>query len=344
MLPLPMVLETPGHVRLGESSGRHSGAICQPRSCRLQIRFKGLDRDFKGGPRILAPQFASVEHNRIEPLRIFALVYGDRVGEDVAAAHGFDHADAVARVARQARMRRRMNVLGAHSITRLEPRRRLRRPRVRAARDNIGHVARGQFAFERFARAQRVAGREFVRPDKAEFGKELFHAQFPLSVIGTGEIDSRRQALAGKPGLVDDPHAGVAHRAIERVKASFPIIVKDGLVLLRLDFAEAVHAAHVVDTIHHATSLAALARPLPIMLSRVTRPANFSSLQPSVPAGRIGNTMKRVSAVESHTRIAVPAGSLTPKSANTPRGSFTARERYGADLYQTGGRPRTSQG
>src|SRR6516164_1845005 len=178
----------------------------------------------------------------------------------------------------------------------------------------------------------------------AELGKKLFHAQFPLSVIGTSEIDSRRQALAGKPGLVDDPHAGVAHRAIERVKASFPIIVKDGLVLLRLDFAEAVHAAHVVDTVHHATSLGALARPVPIMLSRVTRPANFSSLQPSVPVGRIGNTMKRVSAVESHTRIAVPTGSLTPKSANTPRGSFTARERYGADLYQTGGSPSTSHG
>jgi hypothetical protein len=63
------------------------------------------------------------------------------------------------------------------------------------------------------------------------------------------------------------------------------------------------------------------------MQSRVTRVASLSSLQPSVPAGRIGSTMKRVSAVESQTRISVSAGSVTPKSASTPRGSITVRER-----------------
>jgi hypothetical protein len=63
------------------------------------------------------------------------------------------------------------------------------------------------------------------------------------------------------------------------------------------------------------------------MQSRVTRSASFSSLQPSVPAGRIGSTMKRVSAVESHTRTSVSFGSEMPKSLSTPRGSFTARER-----------------
>src|SRR3984893_4508694 len=116
------------------------------------------------------------------------------------------------------------------------------------------------------------------------------------------------------------------------------------LALFRLHFAEAVHAAHVVDAVHHAASLAGFGRPVPIMQSRVTSVASFSSLQPSLPAGRIGRTRKRVSAVESQTRMSVPAGSLTPKSAKTPRGSLTARERYGADLYQTGGRPSTSQG
>src|SRR5215469_18821349 len=100
--------------------------------------------------------------------------------------------------------------------------------------------------------------------------------------------------------------------------------MKDRLVLLGLDFAEAVHAAHIVNAVHHATCFA---NPVPIMLSRVTRLASFSSLQPSVSAGRIGKTMKRVSAVESQTRMAVSAGRVTPKSASTPRGSFTARER-----------------
>jgi hypothetical protein len=63
------------------------------------------------------------------------------------------------------------------------------------------------------------------------------------------------------------------------------------------------------------------------MLSRVTSVASRSSLQPSVPAGRIGTTMKRVSAVESQMRIWVSAGKVTPKSASTPFGSITARER-----------------
>jgi hypothetical protein len=63
------------------------------------------------------------------------------------------------------------------------------------------------------------------------------------------------------------------------------------------------------------------------MQSRVTSVASRSSSQPSVAAGRIGNTMKRVSAVESQTRIRVESGSVTPKSASTPRGSITVRER-----------------
>jgi hypothetical protein len=46
-----------------------------------------------------------------------------------------------------------------------------------------------------------------------------------------------------------------------------------------------------------------------------------------VPGGRIGNTRKRVSAVESQMRISVSGGSVTPKSARTPLGSITARER-----------------
>src|SRR5207237_7389281 len=112
----------------------------------------------------------------------------------------------------------------------------------------------------------------------------------------------------------------------------------------RLDLAEAVHAAHVVHAVHDRACAADRGRPVPIMLSRVTSAASSCSLHPSVPAGRCGSTMKRVSAVESHTRISVSAGSVPPKSASTPRGSITARERYGADLYQIGGRPRTAQG
>src|SRR6185437_718281 len=122
--------------------------------------------------------------------------------------------------------------------------------------------------------------------------------------------------------------------------------MKHRLVLLGLDLAEPVHPAHVVHAVHRAAStlcwsmifsenryplfgimLYAVGSPVPIIESRVTISARRSSLQPSVPAGRIGSTIKRVSAVESHTRISVSFGSVTPKSARTPRGSFTARER-----------------
>src|SRR5262245_31697863 len=123
------------------------------------------------------------------------------------------------------------------------------------------------------------------------------------------------------------PSARIAHGALHREHAPFPGRVEHRLVRLRLDLAEAVHAAHVVHAVHQATSSGRLAKPVPIIESRVTSCARRVSLQPSVPAGRIGSTRKRVSAVESHTRIAVSFGSATPKSASTPRGSLTARER-----------------
>src|SRR6195256_552079 len=102
--------------------------------------------------------------------------------------------------------------------------------------------------------------------------------------------------------------------------------MKHRLVRLGLDLAEAVHAAHVVHAIHDGAP-GVFGKPVPIMESRVTSSASCCSLQPSVPAGRIGSTRKRVSAVESQTRISISFGRLTPKSASTPRGSFTARER-----------------
>src|SRR4051812_29258266 len=127
--------------------------------------------------------------------------------------------------------------------------------------------------------------------------------------------------------MIDVPGSRVAHGALHREDAAFPGRVEHRLIRLDLDLAEAVHAAHVVNAVHHFTSLGLSGRPVPIIESRVTRSASFSSLQPSVPAGRIGSTMKRVSAVESQTRTSVSFGRATPKSSSTPRGSFTARER-----------------
>src|ERR1700732_3667283 len=87
-----------------------------------------------------------------------------------------------------------------------------------------------------------------------------------------------------------------------------------------------------------------LGRPVPIIESRVTKSANRASLRFSLPGGRWGTTRYRTSAVESQIRTSVASGNSTPKSASTPRGSFTARARYGALLYQVGGSPRTGHG
>ena len=100
------------------------------------------------------------------------------------------------------------------------------------------------------------------------------------------------------------------HGALQGEHAPLPLGMERRLVGLGLDLAEPVHAAHVVHAVHDATSSGRLGRPVPIMQSRVTSAASRSSLQPSVPAGRSGSTMKRVSAVESHTRISVSAGSV----------------------------------
>src|ERR1700720_3745010 len=136
----------------------------------------------------------------------------------------------------------------------------------------------------------------------------------------------RRQRLAIEARGIDVECAGRTHRTHHRQYPRFPFAVKHRLVRLRLDLAETIHAAHVVHAIHDGAP-GVLGNPVPIMESRVTSSASCCSFQPSVPSGRIGSTRKRVSAVESHTRISVSFGRLTPKSASTPRGSFTARER-----------------
>jgi nitrile hydratase len=51
-----------------------------------------------------------------------------------------------------------------------------------------------------------------------------------------------------------------------------------------------VLAAEILAAVHFAMSFGDFGKPVPIIESRVTRSASFSSLQPSVPAGRIGTT------------------------------------------------------
>src|SRR5262249_34692021 len=148
----------------------------------------------------------------------------------------------------------------------------------------------------------------------------------PALVVGARQIEMRREHLLFGARHVDVPESGRAHEHLHRERAPLPVGMKHRLVRRLPHFADAMHAPHVMAAVHRALP-GSSGRPVPIMELRVTRFASLSSLQPSVPAGRSGTTMYRVSAVESQTRMSVSGASATPKSRSTPRGSLTARER-----------------
>src|SRR5207249_2101382 len=116
-------------------------------------------------------------------------------------------------------------------------------------------------------------------------------------------------------------------------------MMEDRLVFLVFNRAHTVHAAHVVNSVHGSLTLAT-----PIMESRVTSAASCSTFSLSLPAGLSGRTRYRTSAVLSQTRTSTLSANSRPNSRKILRGSITAREREGADLYHTGGKPSTGQG
>src|SRR5262249_32293375 len=83
-----------------------------------------------------------------------------------------------------------------------------------------------------------------------------------------------------------------------------------------------IHSAHVVNAVHQVASLGFFGIAVPIMQSRVTNLASWASIQPSVSAGRIGTTRKRVSAVQSHTRNSVSGGSAYTEVGEHRAGFF----------------------
>src|ERR1700730_5191109 len=144
---------------------------------------------------------------------------------------------------------------------------------------------------------------------------------------------------------VDIPLAPGTHGTPQREQTSFPGGVKHRLVFLIFNGTHPMHSAHIVYAVHVGSpSRRAGTFATPTMASRVTKAASSCSLRVSVLAGRSGSTRYRNSAVLSHTRTSTSSASSSPNSRNTPRGSITERERYGADLYQTGGRPRIGHG
>ncbi len=96
------------------------------------------------------------------------------------------------------------------------------------------------------------------------------------------------QVFPGMTAFIDVPvpHRAGAERQAER--ALFPFGVENRLVLFRRDRTEPHLPAEILRPVHAVAGSSA--SPVPIIESRVTSSASFSSLQPSVPAGRTGTT------------------------------------------------------
>src|ERR1043166_7765974 len=154
-----------------------------------------------------------------------------------------------------------------------------------------------------------MPGLDFILVDEAALFQQGDKTGEPQLVIAQRKIFGRRTVFAREARHVDVPAAGHAHCEREREGPLFPFVVEDWLVRLGPDRTVSMGAAEILTAVHFGISFGDRARPVPIMESRVTRSLSLSSLQPSVPAGRIGSTMKRVSAGGAQTRISVFFGS-----------------------------------
>src|SRR6516162_10200961 len=172
-----------------------------------------------------------------------------------------------------------------------------------------------------------MACHDLVRRYEAALGKERLEPGKPDFVVALVQVICRRPVLACEASHVDVPFTGPSGGHGKREYAALPFCVKGRLTHFWHDRTKSVTSAHIMRAIHRDSPFGNVGRSVPIMQSRVTIDARRSSLHPSVPSGRIGRTRYRTSEVESHTQISVSAGSSTPKSRSTPRGSTTARER-----------------
>src|SRR5467141_647176 len=258
----------------------------------------------------------------------------------------FDRAEFSARVARQPRVPNRIYVPGAHALADFEAGRHL----YIAAR---GHTLGHQYDCFLSGEGRRGFGLTFgwdsaldLAPRHQIALHQHLQKSYELSCVVTQLAIFRRwnQFDLVTRG-VNVPLAPGCHGAPQREEPALPRGVKHRLVLLILNGAHPVHPAHVMYAVHVGfPSRRAVTLATPTIASRVTNAASASTLSFSVPAGRSGSTRYRNSAVLSQTRTSTSSPRSTPNSRNTPRGSITERERYGADLYQTGGRPSTGHG
>jgi hypothetical protein len=130
-----------------------------------------------------------------------------------------------------------------------------------------------------FGCVRECPGIDFVFRDQPALLDHVFERREPDLIIAHRQIFSGRPVLAREPSHVDVPAAGHAHGEREREGALLPFCMEHWFVRLGRDRAMTVCAAEILRAVHFAMSFGDFGRPVPIMESRVTRSANFSSLQ-----------------------------------------------------------------
>src|SRR5579863_2024264 len=220
--------------------------------------------------------------------------------EDSVMAH--HRARLASRVPGQTRMAFRIYVPGANTLSDLESGlgRRFRTHKTTAPRRGGGRIGRGKRRRRLLRSRRRLTGFNLHARHHAPLYQQFDVSRQPFLVIAHPQVIGWWKQFDRMAAGVDVPLVPGAQRARDRVNPAFPRLVKHRFVLLMPDRVvvdrvmpdrtHAVHAAHVVDSVHAAPAWGAATRATPIMASRVTSAATSSSVIFSVPAGLSVNT------------------------------------------------------
>ena len=299
-------------------------------------------------------QLGGVEHHRVQPLRLLAPIVSVGVGEHVDPVHTLHRADPTGSVRGEAGVV--IDVPGPGTDAVADPEsgwlRGLACGRP-APGDRGGDPVGAEHALHLDGWDEGVPGGQLPRQSPSHDRRACVRAPPSRSRSTTGRRS--RQGLSVPAAHVEVPPTRCTGGEGECQRPALPVVVEDDAVgSCSTGRSRTSHRGRRARRRPHVTPAAAprarrpvdgsSGSPTPIIESRVTSSASRSSLQPSVPAGAAGS---RDSAPRRSSPTRGPRRrrrASTPNSASTPRGSRTARERYGALLYHVGGRPSTGHG
>src|SRR5262249_16873496 len=138
-----------------------------------------------------------------------------------------------------------------------------------------------------------VPALEFRLSDDAVLQQLVDQPREPTLVVAHPQVLVWRHELELMTGVVEVlSSAARSNHSSERIYAAFPRFVEYRLILFVLNGPHAMHAAHIMNTVHLLPpGFGGATFPTPTIESRVTSSASASSVIFSVPAGRSGRTI-----------------------------------------------------